>query len=196
MTTQGENAAPNGAETLVVGDSSATQQPKPRSLREYPTCRACGSQNVLRDAWARWDRANGTWEVDMTFDNAWCDTCDTETRLAWKAWPATAAERSQILNDALRQGVPGAGDTMLTAGVRAGSASFIDKVMSVVRRYDAFGPDNDPHGEHDFGTIMVDGKKLFFKIDCYDRSRTAHSSDASDPRVTRRVMTIMLADEY
>jgi len=138
VTSQIENAAPNGAEpSTAVGDTTATTEPKPRRLREYPTCRACGSQNVPRDAWARWDRTNGTWEVDMTFDNAWCDTCDNETRLAWKACPATVAERIQVLNDALRQGVPGAGDIMLTAGVRAGSPGFIKKVMSVIHRYDA-----------------------------------------------------------
>jgi len=210
MTTQGENTVPNGAEAPAAAgndansaaaarsasDTTAAPAAIPGRLREYPICRACGSQNVLRDAWARWDRTNGSWEVDATFDNAWCDTCDNETKLTWKAWPATVAERIQVLNDALRQGVPGAGDTFLTAGVRAGSPGFIEKVLAVIRRYDAFGPDNDPHGEHDFGTVFVAGRKLFFKIDCYDRSRTTHSPDASNPRVTRRVLTVMLAEEY
>ena len=31
--------------------------------------------------------------------------------------------------------------------------------------------DNDPHGEHDFGDLDLDGEKLFGKIDCYDPAR-------------------------
>jgi len=37
---------------------------------------------------------------------------------------------------------------------------------------------------------------VFFKIDCYDLALSAHSPDAGDPNVTKRVITIMLASEY
>jgi hypothetical protein len=37
---------------------------------------------------------------------------------------------------------------------------------------------------------------IFFKIDYYDRTLTAHSPDPADPAVTRRVITVMLASEY
>jgi hypothetical protein len=55
---------------------------------------------------------------------------------------------------------------------------------------------NDPHEEHDFGAFEVEGHKIFFKIDYYDATLTCHSPDASDPAVTKRVITIMLAEEY
>jgi hypothetical protein len=37
---------------------------------------------------------------------------------------------------------------------------------------------------------------IFFKIDHYDRQLSAHSPDPADPDVTRRVITIMLAEQY
>ncbi len=37
---------------------------------------------------------------------------------------------------------------------------------------------------------------IFFKIDYYDKQGAFHSSDPSDPAVTQRVITIMLAEEY
>ncbi len=53
-----------------------------------------------------------------------------------------------------------------------------------------------PHGEHDCGLIAVAGHRVLFKIDYYDPSFCGHSADPADPVVTRRVLTIMLADEY
>ena len=37
---------------------------------------------------------------------------------------------------------------------------------------------------------------LFWKIDAYDRALEWGSPDPADPRVSRRVLTIMLASEY
>ena len=50
--------------------------------------------------------------------------------------------------------------------------------------------------EHDFGSFEADGQLIFFKIDYFDKALTAHSPDPSDPSVTERVITIMLAEEY
>jgi hypothetical protein len=65
-----------------------------------------------------------------------------------------------------------------------------------VRTFADFSPDNDPHGEHDFGAIEQDGVRYFWKIDAYDRWMQFGSPDPADPSVTTRVLTIMRADEY
>jgi hypothetical protein len=62
--------------------------------------------------------------------------------------------------------------------------------------YDNFCHANDPYEEHDFGSFEADGRTIFFKIDYYDSTLTVHSPDPSDPAVTKRVITIMLAEEY
>jgi Protein of unknown function (DUF3768) len=61
------------------------------------------------------------------------------------------------------------------------------------RSYDDFCHANDPYEEHDFGSFEVDGQTIFFKIDYLDKSRSYYSPDPSDPDVTERVITIMLA---
>ena len=85
---------------------------------------------------------------------------------------------------------------MITAGVEAMPAEPRRSLLAKVRAFDAFTEDNDPHGEHDFGAVDEAGVRCFWKIDCYDREMTMHSDDASDPTVTTRVLTVMLAEEY
>ena len=83
---------------------------------------------------------------------------------------------------------------VITQGVQA--LGNVDAVLRKVRLFDAFTPDNDPYGEHDFGAIRYQGTTCFWKIDCYDLDLHMHSPDPSDETVTARVLTIMLAEEY
>ena len=63
-------------------------------------------------------------------------------------------------------------------------------------RHEDFTEDNDPHGEHDFGSFEMAGEKFFWKIDYFDLDLKFHSPDAANPDLTHRVLTIMLASEY
>lgn len=85
---------------------------------------------------------------------------------------------------------------MMTSGVASMGQAFVAEVLKRVREFDTFNRDNDPHKEHDFGGIEVQGNTVFFKFDYYDRSLTSGSPDPSDPLCTCRVLTIMLAEEY
>ncbi len=50
-------------------------------LGETIHCSACGSEDVLRDGWARWDPELQIWEVSDLQDHAWCNSCDGEAKL-------------------------------------------------------------------------------------------------------------------
>ena len=65
-----------------------------------------------------------------------------------------------------------------------------------VELFKAFTPDNDPHQEHDFGSIEHEGNRVFWKIDYYAKDMESGSEHPEDPGQTVRVLTIMLAEEY
>lgn len=65
-----------------------------------------------------------------------------------------------------------------------------------MNEFDAFTPDIEPYEEHDFGAVEIAGQRVFWKIDYYDTSLEYCSPDPSDPAVTTRVLTVMLANEY
>jgi hypothetical protein len=85
---------------------------------------------------------------------------------------------------------------MITPGIQALGAEAVTRLLAAVAAFDAFTADNDPYGEHDCATLTVDGANVLFKINYYDRTLAQHSPDPSDPAVTERVMTVMLASEY
>ena len=99
------------------------------------------------------------------------------------------------LNDALRQHGRG-GEIFATAGFQALAGTMQQTIIHQIRMFDTWTEDNDPWGEHDFGAVEQGNVKVFWKIVYYDNDSEFHSEDPSDPTVTRRVMTIMLADEY
>jgi hypothetical protein len=97
-------------------------------------------------------------------------------------------------NDSLRR--QGLGRDFITAGIAALPDEDQAAILDRVRSFDDFTPENDPHGEHDFGAFEHQGRRIFWKIDAYDRDLRFGSPDPADPAVTRRVLTIMLAEEY
>lgn len=103
----------------------------------------------------------------------------------------------RILNDRLRANLdPATGRIVMTAGVASLPMAEQADLLNAVRTFDAFTPDNDPHEEHDFGAVELNGERYFWKIDTYDRTMTYHSPRPWDDKATVRVLTIMCADEY
>jgi hypothetical protein len=85
---------------------------------------------------------------------------------------------------------------VFTSGVAAYGDDFIERALNAVREFAAFNEENHPYDEHDAGSLELDGVNLLWKIDCYDRLLDGRSSDPADAAVTRRVLTILLAEEY
>jgi hypothetical protein len=100
------------------------------------------------------------------------------------------------LNDALRTTFL-TGKVVFTPGIRALADHSRSAVVEAVQRFDEFTEDNDPYSEHDFGAIdLPTVGKVFWKIDYYDPTMRFLSEDPADQTKTRRVLTIMLAEEY
>jgi hypothetical protein len=103
--------------------------------------------------------------------------------------------RVRALNDELRRNLP-ASHAVMTPGVAALGPEAVARIIKTIAVYDDFCHANDPYEEHDFGSFEADGAVIFFKIDYFDNDLAYHSPDPSDPAVTKRVITIMLAEEY
>jgi hypothetical protein len=69
-------------------------------------------------------------------------------------------------------------------------------VLTSVRLFGPFNGDNDPHGEHDFVSVKVDGETYFGKIDYYAPNMEHGSEDPADEAKTVRVLTITHSSEY
>ena len=84
----------------------------------------------------------------------------------------------------------------ITRGIQQLGTETVNRIFEAIEHFDDFTPDNDPYGERDMGNVEVDGHRVFFKFDYYDNDLGFHSPDTLNRAVTRRVLTIMLAEEY
>ena len=106
-----------------------------------------------------------------------------------------SAERIRALNDAFRTTMTG-GQVLMTAGVNAFPSDVKAMVIQRVTTFTDFNADNDPHGEHDFGSFTLAGRKFFWKIDAYEIEMRFGSPEPVDLAKTTRVLTTMLTEEY
>lgn len=106
-----------------------------------------------------------------------------------------AKARIRELNDRLRKAGRG-GIVLMTNGIAALGSERVNAVFAAIAQFDAFTSNNDPWEEHDCASLKVDGIRILWKIDYYDRDRQFHSPDPSDSKVTVRVLTVMRSDEY
>jgi hypothetical protein len=123
------------------------------------------------------------------------NVCDERECDALSIAEAARTTIIRCLNDTFRTTFAG-GQVMLTQGILTLGGEAQRIILERVRGFDDFCTDNDPHGEHDFGSFDHEGHRVAFKIDYYDLSLTYGSENPADASVTRRVMTIMLMDEW
>lgn len=100
------------------------------------------------------------------------------------------------INDEFRGGNPSYGMYVCTRGVEELPEHDKSILFQLVRSFNDFSENNDPYGEHDFGIVQLGYTDYFWKIDYYDTNYEYGSPDPSDITKTRRVLTIMRADEY
>ena len=106
------------------------------------------------------------------------------------------AETNDSFRRAAMKGIKSTeGKAVRTRGVAALGSLTNLFLQAQIAAFDAFTETNDPHGEHDFGCVQLDGcPKVFWKIDYY--SDASMDSGADDKLNAYRVLVIMLADEY
>jgi hypothetical protein len=92
-------------------------------------------------------------------------------------------------NDVFRK--LGFGVTMTKA---AATLPDIYGLMQQIRAFNEFTDKNDPDGEHDFGCLIWNQEKVIWKIDYYNDKLTCYEDPLSP--TCKRVMTVMLAEEY
>ncbi len=101
-----------------------------------------------------------------------------------------ASAKIAAVNDTFRRNMEGC---TVTKGVAA-MGEDVNEIFVRVRDFTEFNEDNDPYGEHDFGSFIVSGVKIFWKIDYYDEALKGWCDPLSPD--CHRVLTIMRADEY
>jgi hypothetical protein len=103
--------------------------------------------------------------------------------------------RVRALNDDARRYLTD-GRVVFSSGIAALPPEDQAAIIDRVRTCDDFTPANDPYGEHDFGAFDYAGRHIVWKIDYYDGNLRFGSPDPSDPTLTKRVLTILFAEEY
>lgn len=108
----------------------------------------------------------------------------------------TTVNRVAELNDRFRKGDLSLGEHVATQAVAALSPEQRLHLTRAIRSFDDFTEGNDPYGEHDFGSVVLNGEKYFWKISYYDSRYEYGSDNPANPAVTRRVLTVMHHSEY
>ncbi len=100
------------------------------------------------------------------------------------------ATKIAALNDRFRRSSPL--NVFMTHGIQELPDTM--SLIQAVRDFDRFTEDNDPYGEHDFGSLEWHGETVFWKIDYYDQA-LQYGKDPLDVEC-KRVLTVLLASEY
>ncbi len=162
----------------------------------FPACGSCGDLDVTQTAETVWDVEIGEWRIAKLTGTFRCNSCGVAKPPEWHLNDDLRRARIRALNDDLRQGRVTHGSILLTQGIQDLGDEWVAEICTRVSSFDVFDAANDPHGEHDFGSLEVAGDTIFWKIDYYDRKQEWHSPDAANPDLTHRVLTLILESEY
>jgi len=101
-------------------------------------------------------------------------------------------------NDRFRKQPPAdtLGKWVYTAAVADEGQEFVSACFQAVAIYDDFTEENDPYATHEMGFMEVMGKKVWWKIDLYDRSYEHGASKPTSLADTRRVLTVLFPSDY
>jgi Protein of unknown function (DUF3768) len=120
-------------------------------------------------------------------------------------------EASARLNDLVRARVADEGGFVSSAGFARLSSQDQQAVRALVRVYDAWGIQDSIAGTRDFGVVfkLADGRwttstpdgegwlgAAFWRIDCYEHDQDTPALTPWDARTTRRILTLLLPEEY
>ena len=100
-------------------------------------------------------------------------------------------------NDAFRCKRPegGQGKWVYTQAVHAEGPDFVHACVAAVAAYDDFTEENDPYGTHEMGFMEVEDKKVWWRIDLYDRAYEGGSQEPTSLVEPRRVLTILFPSD-
>lgn len=88
------------------------------------------------------------------------------------------------------------GTLVITGGASDAVADRVFDLMSLLRAFTDFNNECDPYGLHEMGILELDGRTFWFKIDLYDLKYEMGSDAPEDSSQTRRVLTLLLPEEY
>ena len=100
------------------------------------------------------------------------------------------------LNDGWRMDRKGRGKVAISTEIQRRGNDYQDRVLNAIKSFDDFTVENDPLGEHDFGSLRIDGERIVWRIDYYDAEALHLSDHPADADRTTRVLRVMLASEY
>jgi hypothetical protein len=113
------------------------------------------------------------------------DLARTQPAIVNASWVITPGVRALL-----------AGGSELDGALPEATAERIAALRHAVASFNDFPEGNDPYREHDFGSFELYGDRLFWKVDYYHPDRDTLAPEPANIELCRRVVTIMLAEEY
>lgn len=88
------------------------------------------------------------------------------------------------------------GVLVVTDRVGERGPDFLEAAVSAVAAFDRFNDECSASDEHNFGRLEVEGVPLVWQISLRDKTFSDYSPDPDDLEQTRRILLLMLAEEY